>query len=343
MRDFKNWIAGIAIWGLAGCASGEFLHFYETTFSDREVTLIVDTQPSGAGIYYTVRGGAKEKCENTTPVRINLELELEEKTWKKRKKEDPIRHRESRVRLKSVNGRPIDQFEKPFRGLSVQDRQLNCGFRYIAGRNGCIDFPNTEFRKTGFVPLETDYKVVLGGLFNNVGNEYKVTLPLKAAPTKVATTQVEEPKIDSTGKLPFEAQEGFTFNVRAVAIPSGMVVGTAAGVASSKKNIPVLLSRLCNKLEIGWEANEKPRVSIVGIVEIDKAAKEKEVGRFATECLYTAFGNQKNLLLMERSQVEEFLKEHNLTIEEVIDNPQSLGKMTGIDFVVLGSVAWVGE
>ncbi len=294
----------------------------------KQITLLIDTQPSGAQLYYQARGGAWLRSQYQTPMKYDLLLRQTESFHFRAGVRYPMPYR-THYDITSINGKKLDEYPG-FSGVRELDSGMKCSAKKLS-------LSGVRFNKEGYESYQSvssDKHIDAIDLCFYQGKEYKVVFSL--TPLKVENEVAERRTVA-------QPHEGFMLNLRVVGIPLGDVASTASGIASSKKEVPELLARLCDDLESGWKGQEKSRVSIIGIVEIDTKTKKNEVGRFATECLYTAVGRRKSLTLTERSQIQEFLKEHNLTIEEVVNNPKSLEKMVGIDYVILGSVSWTGN
>jgi hypothetical protein len=324
-------LAGAAILGDMGCAASSTSDL--NRLEGKTVTLVIDTQPSGAQIYREVRGGAIVECNATTPVSFVCGL------WARRNL-----HGYRLVGVRTVNGTPIRTFPgtnvtSVVGGASCPQYSRDLGNGVFCKSRECENRKYDEadfsveaiFQKPGYSPYSEKRQITGHRLWTDSHDGlYRLLIPLKPI-SPVTHTQ-------ETALKP-----GYILNLRIVAIPSGRVLSAASASATSKLKIPQCLDRLCQELWKELPAENKGRISIAGIVEIDQKAKAAEVGRFATESLYAALGEQRGITLTERSQIQEFLKENRLTLQDIVDNPKSLEKMVGIDYVVLGSVSRIDE
>jgi len=322
-------VAGAAILGDLGCAvSGTSDH---NGRERKTVTLVIDTQPSGAQVYRELRGGAMVECNAITPIHYVCDL------W--------ARYNSNRSRfvgVATVNGIPI----RTFPGTHVGNWTPSCDVfsRDLANGVFCksreCDDPTYDtadfsvaaiFQKPGYNPCSTARSISGSSLWTDSHEGfYRLLIPLKPISPVTHTQQTA-------------LRPGYILNLRIVAVPSGRVLTAASGSAISKLKIPQCLDRICQELWRELPAEDTGRISIAGILEIDQKARAAEVGRFATESLYAALGEQQAITLTERSQIQEFLKENRLTLQDIVDNPKSLEKMVGIDYVILGSVSRVDE
>jgi len=169
MKDFLAYSTIIAMVLFSGCEGPKTGEYTMSTPPSRRVsrskriTLVVDTQPSGAAIYHQVEGGAWMKCQSTTPVRFVLDLK---QTMANRP-----------PKLIKVNERSIQEYEG---GLSGRPH-LGCGFFYAeAGWNRYISLDNIQLRKNGYEPYLPKRHVNLYSLLNYIDEEYKIVFQLKA-------------------------------------------------------------------------------------------------------------------------------------------------------------------
>ncbi len=168
MKDsliYSTIIAMVLFSGCEGSKSGSgtaYPSLPRPVTRSKQITLVVDTQPSGAVIYHQAEEGVWMKSQSTTPLRFVLDVE---KTTNRPPK------------LTKVNERPLQEYE----GASSGRPHLGCGLFYVkTGRDRYISIDNMQFLKDGYEPCSPKKHLNLYALLSYIGEEYKIIFPLKA-------------------------------------------------------------------------------------------------------------------------------------------------------------------
>ena len=99
---------------------------------------------------------------------------------------------------------------------------------------------------------------------------------------------------------------------------------------------------------------EKPRIIIkgekvkIGIIEfqsLNEEAKKDNLGKIVSEMLTTSFVNSESFKIIEREQLQKVVQEFQLSQSGIIDTSyaKQIGKITGADAIVTGSVTKIGN
>jgi len=99
---------------------------------------------------------------------------------------------------------------------------------------------------------------------------------------------------------------------------------------------------------------EKPKIIIkgervkIGIIEfqsLNEEAKKDNLGKIVSEMLTTSFVNSESFKIIEREQLQKVIQEFQLSQSGIIDTSyaKQIGKITGADAIVTGSVTKIGN
>ena len=91
------------------------------------------------------------------------------------------------------------------------------------------------------------------------------------------------------------------------------------------------------------DKTERPRIAVADLKVVGDVGI-KDAGQAVAEFLLTSF-NTKKYQLVERTHLVAILKEHDLTIAKIVDNPALLRgkKLKGVKYLVVGSVIKFGD
>lgn len=107
-----------------------------------------------------------------------------------------------------------------------------------------------------------------------------------------------------------------------------------------EKEIDQLSGKIAEKIS----AASKKKIAVVDFTDLDGSVTE--LGRFLAEEFSTALaGTGKGFIVVDRIHLKTLLKEHNLSSTGLIDQNtvRQLGKIAGVDVLVTGSLASLGE
>jgi TolB-like protein len=90
---------------------------------------------------------------------------------------------------------------------------------------------------------------------------------------------------------------------------------------------------------------EKVKIGIIEFQSLNEEAKKDNLGKIVSEMLTTSFVNSESFKIIEREQLQKVIKEFQLSQSGIIDTSyaKQIGKITGADAIVTGSVTKIGN
>ena len=90
---------------------------------------------------------------------------------------------------------------------------------------------------------------------------------------------------------------------------------------------------------------EKIKIGIIEFQSLNEEAKKDNLGKIVSEMLTTSFVNSESFKIIEREQLKKVIKEFQLSQSGIIDTSyaKQIGKITGADAIVTGSVIKIGN
>jgi TolB-like protein len=90
---------------------------------------------------------------------------------------------------------------------------------------------------------------------------------------------------------------------------------------------------------------EKVKIGIIEFQSLNEEAKKDNLGKIVSEMLTTSFVNSESFKIIEREQLQKVIKEFQLSQSGIIDTSyaKQIGKITGADAIVTGSVTKIGD
>ncbi len=90
---------------------------------------------------------------------------------------------------------------------------------------------------------------------------------------------------------------------------------------------------------------EKVRIGIIEFQSLNEEAKKDNLGKIVSEMLTTSFVNSESFKIIEREQLQKVVQEFQLSQSGIIDTSyaKQIGKITGADAIVTGSVTKIGN
>ena len=90
---------------------------------------------------------------------------------------------------------------------------------------------------------------------------------------------------------------------------------------------------------------EKVKIGIIEFQSLNEEAKKDNLGKIVSEILTTSFVNSESFKIIEREQLQKVIKEFQLSQSGIIDTSyaKKIGKITGADAIVTGSVIKIGS
>jgi len=90
---------------------------------------------------------------------------------------------------------------------------------------------------------------------------------------------------------------------------------------------------------------EKVKIGIIEFQSLNEEAKQDNLGKIVSEMLTTSFVNSESFKIIEREQLQKVIKEFQLSQSGIIDTSyaKQIGKITGADAIVTGSVIKIGS
>ena len=98
-----------------------------------------------------------------------------------------------------------------------------------------------------------------------------------------------------------------------------------------------IVFELTERLEIAAHA----KVAVLDLEEIGPETTAAQHGVLVARMISTALINTGKFDVIERQQLDRLLAERDLTAAQIAASPGEMGKVLGLDYVVLGSVAKV--
>lgn len=130
-------------------------------------------------------------------------------------------------------------------------------------------------------------------------------------------------------------------DVRLVEVSSGRAIRATTGRAENVAGFREMADRVVYKITLNLDAAPRAKVAVFDFEEIGDATVAGEYGRLAARMVATSLIRNGNYEVIERQQLQKLLQERNLTDAQVAEAPEHAGKVLGLDFVVLGSIAKV--
>jgi len=89
---------------------------------------------------------------------------------------------------------------------------------------------------------------------------------------------------------------------------------------------------------------EKVKIGIIEFQSLNDEAKKDNLGKIVSEMLTTSFVNSESFKIIEREQLQKVVQEFQLSQSGIIDTSyaKQIGKITGADAIVIGSVTKIG-
>ena len=90
---------------------------------------------------------------------------------------------------------------------------------------------------------------------------------------------------------------------------------------------------------------EKVKIGIIEFQSLNEEAKKDNLGKIVSEMLTTSFVNSESFKIIEREQLQKVIQEFQLSQSGIIDTSyaKQIGKITGADAIVTGSVTKIGN
>ncbi len=136
-------------------------------------------------------------------------------------------------------------------------------------------------------------------------------------------------------------QPEYECDVRLVEVGSGRASRAATGQAKDPAGFRDMAERVVFTLTERLEVPPRAKVAVLDLEELGAETIKNECGRLAARMLSTSLINVGKFDVIERQQLDRLLQERDLTAAQIAASPRELGKVLGLDYVVLGSVAKV--
>ncbi len=133
-------------------------------------------------------------------------------------------------------------------------------------------------------------------------------------------------------RMPF-----FEVDVRIVDVRTARTIATANGRTNGTEDLRASVEAVA--LDLLSSGKLSGTVAVVPFTQTGAS----DVGRYgeaAGNMMMSALeGEQRGFVLIERAQLSRILAEHDLSLAAVANNPDLLGRVSGVQFAILGSVA----
>ena len=133
----------------------------------------------------------------------------------------------------------------------------------------------------------------------------------------------------------------FECDVRLVEVGSGRATRAATGQAGDESDFRAMAERMVFTLTERLEVAARSKVAILDLEDVGRETEAGQCGRLAARMISTSFVNTGKFDVIERQQLDKLLAERDLTAAQIAAAPGEMGKVLGLDYVVLGSIAKV--
>ncbi|MFH0982554.1 MAG: CsgG/HfaB family protein [Planctomycetota bacterium] len=130
-------------------------------------------------------------------------------------------------------------------------------------------------------------------------------------------------------------------DVRLVEVGSGRANRAATGQARAPADFRSMADRIVFTLTERLEIPPQAKVAVLDLEELGDETVSGQCGRLVSRMLSTSLINTGKFEVIERQQLDKLMQERDLTTAQIAASPGELGKVLGLDYVVLGSVAKV--
>lgn len=221
----------------------------------------------------------------------------------------------------------------------------------------------TELKKRGFEVRDPD---AVGKILGEAATDAGLGGDLEALDKLASGSGAKVVLIGQLGSL----GTNMTINLKALDPTSGEVIGAASTTlplevfkksggpsakaytgGASNESVEVALRRLADEIAHGIRSTTDGgdlryiRAAVMPFQETGDTARDRELGTVVPSELGTIFRRDHGLLMVERSRLSDVLSEQALGQSGVIDEATAaeVGKVLGVDFLVIGEVAEVGD
>lgn len=133
----------------------------------------------------------------------------------------------------------------------------------------------------------------------------------------------------------------YEVDVRLVEVQSGRANSATTGQAGDVADFRAMADGIVFELTERLNVPERAKVAVLDLEAIGQKTSAGQYGMLIARMLSTSLINTGKFDVVERQQLDKLLKEQDLTAAEIAASPGEMGKILGLDYVVLGSVAKV--
>jgi TolB-like protein len=111
------------------------------------------------------------------------------------------------------------------------------------------------------------------------------------------------------------------------------------------EEVEKLTAKLSNSITKELPDNKKINIAIFELENLSELVKKEDLGRIVSDLLITNFVQLRTFTIVERTRIDEVMKELNLAKTGIIDvhSANKIGKILAANFIICGSVSEVGE
>ncbi len=133
-----------------------------------------------------------------------------------------------------------------------------------------------------------------------------------------------------------ESSTTFELDVRVLAVDSGKVVGFSSSRAKEASDLRASVDSCARELTGPGRLN-----GLVAVVNFKDAGVDESMhyGETAASMMISALAKLGSCTLVERTQLDKILAEHDFTAADIVKNPTLLGSVSEIQYLVVGTLS----
>ena len=268
--------------------------------------IVITSEPDDCDLIGVVR--KRQQPVGRTPLRIIVDVR--EKEWSSGRRE---------VRIERVNElRRSREIHKSSGAELEGSRYLRLA--YLFQKEGYINKRLEETRVSGADLLDQPDRT----LTIHVALDQEVLALRRSVPDTEAGRRV-----------------AFEVDVRLVEVGTGRANRATTGRAKDPTGFRDMAERIVFQLTKRLEVPSKAKVAVLDLEEIGEETVQGQYGRLIARMISTNLINTGKFDVVERQQLNRLLEERDLTASQIAASPGEMGKILGLDYVVLGSAAKV--
>ena len=268
--------------------------------------IVVTSEPDDCDLIGVVRD--RQQPVGRTPLRITVDVR--EKQWSNGRRE---------VRIERVNELRRSRDIRKSSGAELE------GSRYL--------LLAYLFQKKGYINKRFEETKVSGAdLLNQPDRTLTIHVALDQETLAIRRTV---PDSEVGRRVAFEV------DVRLVEVGTGRADRATTGRAKDPTGFRDMAERIVFQLTKRLKVSPDAKVAVLDLEEIGEETVKGQYGRLIARMISTSLINTGKFDVVERHQLDRLLEERDLTAAQIAASPGEMGKILGLNYVVLGSAAKV--